>query len=39
MYFAFPTWAKSLTKFNSKIQDIKRVLNLNCKYKKKDWTI
>ena len=29
-----PTWAKSLTKFNPKIQDFKRVLNLNCKQKK-----
>ena len=26
-----PTWAKSLTKFNSKMQDFKRVLDLNCK--------
>ena len=26
-----PTWAKSLTKFNPKMQDFKRVLNLNCK--------
>ena len=27
-----PTWTKSLTiKFNSKMQDVKRVLNLNCK--------
>ena len=25
------TWAKSLTKFNPKMQDFKRVLNLNCK--------
>ena len=25
-----PTWAKSLTKFNFKIQDFKRVLVLNC---------
>ena len=24
------TWAKSLIKLNSKIQDFKRVLNLNC---------
>ena len=39
MYLAFPTWVKSLTKFNSKIQNIKRVLDLNCKNKKKDWTI
>ena len=29
MYFAFPTWAKSFTKFNLKMQDIKRVLDLN----------
>ena len=28
----FPsTWAKSLTKFNSKLQDFKHVLDLNCK--------
>ena len=26
-----PTWAKSLTKFNLKMQDFKRVLDLNCK--------
>ena len=25
-----PTWAKSHTKFNSKMQDFKRVLDLNC---------
>ena len=31
MYFTFPTWTKSLTKFNSKMQDFKRVLDLNCK--------
>ena len=31
MYLAFPTWAKSLAKFNPKIQDIKHVLDLNCK--------
>ena len=24
------TWAKSLTKFNPKMQDFKRVLDLNC---------
>ena len=24
------TWAKSLTKFNLKMQDFKRVLDLNC---------
>ena len=29
-----PTWTKSLTKFNPKMQDFKRVLNLNCKQKK-----
>ena len=26
-----PTWAKSLTKFNPKMQDFKRVLDSNCK--------
>ena len=26
-----PTWAKSLTKFNPKMQDFKRILNLNSK--------
>ena len=26
-----PIWAKSLTKFNPKMQDFKRVLDLNCK--------
>ena len=26
-----PTWANSLTKFNPKLQDFKRVLDLNCK--------
>ena len=31
MYLTFPTWTKSLTKFNPKIQDFKRVLDLNCK--------
>ena len=31
MYLNFPTWAKSLTKFNPKMQDFKHVLNLNCK--------
>ena len=25
------TWAKSLTKFSTKMQDLKRILNLNCK--------
>ena len=29
-----PTWTKSLTKFNPKMQDFKRVLDLNCKQKK-----
>ena len=28
MYFASTTWAKFLTKFNPKIQDFKRVLDL-----------
>ena len=28
-----PTWAKSLTKFNPKMQGFKRVLDLNCKQK------
>ena len=28
-----PTWAKSLTKFNPKMQDFKRVLDLNGKQK------
>ena len=28
-----PTWAKSLTKFNTIMQDLKRVLDLNCKQK------
>ena len=32
-----PTWTKSLTKFNHKMRDFKRVLDLNCK-QKKDWT-
>ena len=35
MYLTFPTWAKPLTKFNPKIQDIKSVLDLNCKYCKR----
>ena len=30
----FPTWTKSLTKFNPRPQDFKRVLDLNCKQKK-----
>ena len=29
-----PTWTKSLTNFNPKMQDFKRVLDLNCKQKK-----
>ena len=29
-----PTWVKSLTKFNPKIKDFKRVLDLHCKQKK-----
>ena len=29
-----PTWTKSLTKFNPKMQDFMRVLDLNCKEKK-----
>ena len=29
-----PTWAKSLIKLNPKMQDFKRVLDLNCKQKK-----
>ena len=29
-----PTWVKSLTKFNPKMQDFKRVLDLNSKQKK-----
>ena len=28
---AFSTWAQSLTKFNPKMQDFKRVLDANCK--------
>ena len=32
-----PTWTKSLTKFNPKVQDFKRALDLNCK-QKKNWT-
>ena len=28
MYLASPTWAKSLTKFNPRIQNFKRVMNL-----------
>ena len=31
MYFTSPTLAKSLTKFNPKMQDFKRVLGLNYK--------
>ena len=29
MYLTSPTWAKLLTKFNPKMQDFKRVLDLN----------
>ena len=29
-----PAWAKSLTKFNPKMQDFKRILDLNCKQKR-----
>ena len=29
-----PTWVKSLTKFNPKMQDFKNALDLNCKQKK-----
>ena len=32
-----PTWTKSLTKFDSKMQDFKRVLDWNCK-QKTNWT-
>ena len=32
------TWAKSLTKFNPKMQDFKRVLDLNCKQKEEGTT-
>ena len=38
IYLTSPTWAKSLTKFNSKMQDFERVVDLNCK-KKEDQTI
>ena len=31
MYLTSPTWAESLTKFGPKMQDFKRVLDLNCK--------
>ena len=31
MYLASSTWAKSLTKFTSQIQDFKRFLDLICK--------
>ena len=30
-----PTWAKSLAKLNPKMQGFKRVMDLNCKQKKK----
>ena len=33
MYFTSPTWAKSRSKFNPKVQDFKRVFDLNCKQK------
>ena len=36
MYFNSPYEAKSLTKFNLKMQDFKRVLDVNCK-QKEDW--
>ena len=29
-----PTWAKSLTKFNPKMQDFEQVMDLDCKQKK-----
>ena len=29
----FPSWAKSLTNFNPKTQDFKRIMDLNCTYK------
>ena len=38
VHLTSPTWAKSLTKFNIKIQDFERVLDLNCK-QNKNWTI
>ena len=28
-----PTWAESLTKSNDKMQDVKRILDFNCKQK------
>ena len=31
LYFAFPIWAKSLTKLNQKMLNLKRVLDLTCK--------
>ena len=33
MNLAPPNWAKSLAKFNPKMQHFKRVLSLTCKYK------
>ena len=33
MYLTSPTWAKSLTILGPKMQDFKRVLDLNCKVK------
>ena len=34
MYFASPTWAKSLAKFNLQIQDFKRVLTRSVRKRK-----
>ena len=31
VYLISPTWAKSRTKFNPKVQDFERVLDLDCK--------
>ena len=33
MCLTSPTWAKSLTKFSTEMQDLKRVLDLNFKQK------
>ena len=33
MYFTSPTRAKSLAKFNPRMQDFKSILDLNCKQK------
>ena len=38
MFFTSSTWAKSSKNFNAKMQDFKRVSDLNCK-QKEDWTI